>query len=202
MKHTESENIPNVLLVVDAQQGLINEHTEGTVPYISELMNSGSFTDILTTRFINTKEVIIADDDYTYVHHSQFREQLNYYDMDLTSSGFEYAKEIEENCRNKIDEGFIKYGYGDASEYIAPYIYNRCDKKIYQPGYHIEDTVTVTIVGFDTESCAMSFAYNLFDKGFHIVIDSKGCASSSGYELHEAALKIMQNSLGKDNVLD
>lgn len=77
-------------------------------------------------------------------------------------------------------------------------------------GYSIKEYPSVTavdmidIIGFDTDACVLSAAFDVFNIGCNMRILSNLCWSSGGAKLHKAALMIMERQFGEalDTVTD
>lgn len=63
------------------------------------------------------------------------------------------------------------------------------------------DVSTVVIMGIDTVLCVLQNAAQLFDLGFVPVVDLRGCASNGGPEADHAAIRLMERTVGKDQVI-
>lgn len=55
----------------------------------------------------------------------------------------------------------------------------------------------VDIIGFDTDACVLSAAFDIFNIGCNMRILSDLCWSSGGAKMHKAGLMVMQRQFGK-----
>lgn len=60
---------------------------------------------------------------------------------------------------------------------------------------------TILIVGVDTDVCVLQNAGQLFDLGFKVYVDLDGCATNGGAAADAAAVKLMERTIGKRQVL-
>ena len=63
------------------------------------------------------------------------------------------------------------------------------------------DDCEVFLAGFDTDGCVLATALDLFDQGIETFIIEPWCSSLGGQDMHDAAIKILNRSIGKDHVL-
>jgi len=59
----------------------------------------------------------------------------------------------------------------------------------------------IYIAGLDTDSCILHTAMNLFEQNIEPVILVDMCMSSRGIEFHEYAIKILERSIGKSQIV-
>lgn len=70
-------------------------------------------------------------------------------------------------------------------------------------GYSIREYPYVTkydsfdIIGFDTDACVLSAAFDVFNMGCNMRILSDLCWSSGGKKMHDAGITIMKRQFGK-----
>ena len=56
---------------------------------------------------------------------------------------------------------------------------------------------TIDIIGFDTDACVLSAAFDVFNLGCNMRILSDLCWSSGGAKMHKAGLLVMERQFGK-----
>ena len=56
---------------------------------------------------------------------------------------------------------------------------------------------TIDIIGFDTDACVLSAAFDVFNLGCNMRILSDLCWSSGGAKMHKAGLMVMERQFGK-----
>ena len=59
---------------------------------------------------------------------------------------------------------------------------------------------TVYICGVDTDGCVLKTALDLFEENIKPIVLADFCALMGGIEYHLAGLKVLERSIGKDNV--
>ena len=76
------------------------------------------------------------------------------------------------------------------------------DASFSHSGYSIKEYPSVTpmdqidIIGFDTDACVLSAAFDIFNIGCNMRILTNLCWSSGGKKMHEAGLTIMRRQFG------
>lgn len=59
---------------------------------------------------------------------------------------------------------------------------------------------TVFLCGLDSDACILATAFDLFDRGYRVLIIEDACDSSGGSEINDAAMAIIRRSFGENNV--
>lgn len=78
----------------------------------------------------------------------------------------------------------------------------KADEVLYHDGYSAEKYPKLTcedqvdIIGFDTDACVLSTAFDIFNMCCKLQILQNLCWSSGGEDMHYAALQIMQRQFG------
>lgn len=76
------------------------------------------------------------------------------------------------------------------------------DKVVKHAGYfnfnllHFEPEDEIVIIGFDTDACVLSTAFNVFDMGCNFKVYKDLCWSSGGKIMHLIGLTIMERNFG------
>ena len=59
----------------------------------------------------------------------------------------------------------------------------------------------IAVCGMDTDACVLATALDLFSAGVRPVVLTHACSSSGGPELHRAGLRLLERSLGRDQLV-
>ena len=59
----------------------------------------------------------------------------------------------------------------------------------------------VYLAGIDTDCCVLKTATDLFENGIRPMVLTKCCASNGGEESHKAALKVMERTIGRNQLI-
>lgn len=59
----------------------------------------------------------------------------------------------------------------------------------------------VYLVGIDTDCCVLKTATDLFERGIRPIVLEHYCASNGGEESHEAALRVMERTIGCNQII-
>ncbi len=65
----------------------------------------------------------------------------------------------------------------------------------------VNNISTVYLCGIDTDACVMKNALDLFEQNIKVKVLKDYSMSHSGIDYHNAAIKILQKLIGKDNVI-
>ncbi len=156
-----------ILLVVDVQNGFVNEYTDAIPDRIRTLIERGRFDSVIFTCFIN-------------IPGSPYRRVLDWHGCaeppdtdiapalaDLVRPGFAYSKPgftgIPDDLADRLRE---------------------------------EGPEEVVIVGIDTDMCVLKVAMDVFDLGITPVVLVDCCASTGGLQAHLAGLAILARNIG------
>lgn len=163
----------DALLVVDVQNGFINEFTRHIPERIAALIERGEHDPVLFTRFVN-------------IEGSPFRRFLGW-----EESGQPPDTELTVEMRPYADEERIysKPGYAGISPELSDYL----DKQ------KIE---RVAVVGIDTDMCVLKVALDLFDLNIEPLVYADCCASTAGLQSHLAGLAVLARNIGADRLRD
>jgi nicotinamidase-related amidase len=155
------------LLVVDVQNGFINEFTQHIPGRIKRLIDMGEFAPVLFTRFINNPE-------------SPYQRLLRW---DGCAAPPETDLVPELTALAKDGTVFDKHGLTGMPDALTERL--REDKFEH-----------LSIVGIDTDMCVLKIAIDTFDLGIEPVILVDCCASTAGLQAHLAGLAILSRNIG------
>ena len=163
------------LLIVDLQEGFINDFTRHTLSWVRSLieLNHDDYAPLLFTRFVN-------------VEGSPFRRFVGWHDC-ASSPETDLFPEMAPYAREKLT--FSKPGYAGISDTLATYLQDQQVKR-------------VSIVGIDTDMCVLKVALDIFDLNIEPLILTDCCARTSGLQSHLAGLAILARNIGADKLRD
>jgi nicotinamidase-related amidase len=159
------------LLVVDIQQGFLNEFTEHLPARVARLIDSGRYEPLLFTRFINPPG-------------SAYRRLLNWHACagpPDTSLAPELAGYSEQGSV------FDKHGLAGLPPELRDH-FRQLDAG--------STPTRVHVVGIDTDMCVLKCAMDLFDLGLEPIVWADCCASTAGLQAHLAGLAILGRNIG------
>lgn len=155
------------LLIVDVQNGFLNEYTRQIPGRIAELVQLKTFDQLLFTRFVNVPG--------------------SPYDRLLDWQGCEHPPETdlapELAGLATRDNVFEKRGFTGLPEKLAAYL---VDRRVRQ----------IAVAGIDTDMCVLKCALDIFDLGIKPIILTDCCASTAGLQAHLAGLAILSRNVG------
>ena len=155
------------LLVVDVQNGFLNDFTRHIPPRIVELIRRVEHDPILFTRFVN-----VADGPYH-----------RFLDWHACAERPETDLVAELEPFAAPERVFEKPGYTGISDALA--------ERLREGGYD-----AVAIVGIDTDMCVLKVAMDVFDLGIEPIILTDCCASTAGLQAHLAGLAVLSRNIG------
>jgi nicotinamidase-related amidase len=155
------------LLVVDVQQGFINEFTEHIPARIARLLELGDYDPVLFTVFVNTDD-------------SPYRRLLDWH-----ASAEPPETEIADELRAATRHGGVyeKHGLTGLPDELT--------ERLRSEGWE-----QISIVGIDTDMCVLKIAMDVFDLGIEPVVLVDCCASTAGLQAHLAGLAILSRNIG------
>lgn len=160
----------NCLMVVDLQNGFVNQHSRRVVRRIEELLKKECFDLVVASRFCN-------HEDSPFVRLMHWRRMMGDKEQAFASSQLE----------QRADLILKKDLYSCMTLDFLNWIESNEVSKIY-------------FAGVDTDGCVLKSAFDCFDLGQDFVIIEDCCASSGGEKIHEMALNIMRRSFGMDRL--
>jgi nicotinamidase-related amidase len=165
--------VADPLLIVDVQNGFLNDFTKHIPGRIVRLIERGGWEPLLFTRFVNT-------DDSPY---QRFLEWHGCAGPPETELAAELAPFVG---RGRV---FTKEGRtglpGEARAYLREQAFDR-----------------VAVVGIDTDMCVLKSAMDIFDLGIRPVVLADCCASTLGAYAHLAGLAILSRNIGPPQLRD
>jgi nicotinamidase-related amidase len=164
---------PEALIVVDVQNGFINDYTRHIPERVVTLIEGGAYDPILFTRFINTP----GGPYHRFVgwHACEKPPETN-----LVEALVPHAAPATT---------FDKHGYAGIPEDLERYLLTH-------------EIGRTTIVGIDTDMCVLKVAMDVFDLNIEPVILIDCCASTSGLQSHLAGLAVLARNIGAGQLRD
>ena len=164
-------NLP--LLVVDVQNGFLNDFTRHIPGRIAHLIERDRPDPVLFTRFLNQPE-------------SPYRRHLGWDGCD-SSPDADVADELKPFA---VEERvFTKAGLAGISDDLKAHLRSA--------GFS-----SIALVGIDTDMCVLKIALDLFDLGIEPLIFTDCCASTAGLQAHFAGLAVLARNIGADRLRD
>jgi len=161
------------LLVVDVQNGFLNNYTAHLPPRIVQLIERDQYDPVYFTRFVN-------------VEGSPFRRILDW-DECAVPPDTELAEEIRHLATD--ERVYSKAGYAGLPDALGERL--------------IADGVNrVVVVGIDTDMCVLKVAMDLFDLNIEPLIHVDCCASTAGLQAHLAGLSVLARNIGANHLRD
>ena len=157
----------SLLLVVDVQNGFINEHTRHLIEIVNGLTGAfrGRGEQVAFTRFVN----VPGGGHERWIGWTRFmREPENALATGLVTGA------------NPV---FIKHGYTAFTLEFEKHIRR----------HRIERLV---LCGIATDGCVLKSAVDAFERGIEPVVLADACASHAGPEVHEAGLLLLARFIG------
>lgn len=83
---------------------------------------------------------------------------------------------------------------------IEKNVYTACTKEVMKllKDNKIEQ---VFLVGIDTDCCVLKTAIDLFENNIRPIVETKHCASNGGPESHLAAIKVLERTIGREQII-
>ncbi len=164
---TDDPDPRSALLVVDVQNGFVNEHTRHVIEAINRLIGafSGRREPLAFTRFVN-----------------------------MPGSGYErwigwtrFMGGPENDLYDGIDARagpvFVKHGYTAFTPELENYLREQQVERL-------------VLCGIATDGCVLKSAVDAFERGIEPVVVTDACASHGGCEIHEAGLLLLGRFIG------
>jgi nicotinamidase-related amidase len=163
----------NALIIVDVQNGFINDYTRHIPDRVITLIERGDYDPILFTRFINT-----PDGPYP---------RFTGWDACMAPPGTDLVDSIAAHAAPATT--FDKHGYAGMPEAL--------ERELHERGVE-----RVTLVGIDTDMCVLKVALDAFDLNIEPVILIDCCASTAGLQSHLAGLAVLARNIGANQLRD
>jgi nicotinamidase-related amidase len=161
------------LLVVDMQNGFMNEFTRHLTGRIVTLIESTTYAPILFTRFIN-------------VPGSPFHRFVGWHDC-TTEPEITLVPELQSFAANELT--FTKPGFAGMSDDLEHYLTTNEFERVF-------------LAGVDTDMCVLKIALDIFDLGIEPIVLVDCCASTSGLQSHLAGLAVLARNIGAQQLHD
>ena len=168
---TDADDAATMLLVVDVQNGFLNEHTRHILTVVNALMGAFAARNqaVALTRFVNRP-----------------------------GSGFDrwigwtrFMHSPENDICDELDAGaapvFIKHGYTAFTPAFEKHLGTLGIGRL-------------VLCGIATDGCVLKSAVDAFERGIEPLVATDACASHGGHEVHEAGLLLLGRFIGKDQL--
>ncbi|MDB5198050.1 MAG: isochorismatase hydrolase [Chitinophagaceae bacterium] len=161
----------DLLLVVDMQNGFINEKSNFIIPVVKELIELFQQKNKLVafTRFINHPN-------------SEYRRWINFTRLSIEPE-IDIIKELEGLPKNIFDKNHYTPFTNEFKNFLI-------EKEVNQ----------IFICGVATDSCVMKSAIDSFEAGIHPIVIKDACYSHAGEEAHTAGLLVISRNIGRSQV--
>ena len=165
------EDNMKLLLIIDAQEGFMNEENRKITNDIIEHVKNEEYNLIIATRFINKIDSLYNKDSY--------RREIT-----MLSS----KAKLVEGIGELADITIMKSTYTALTTDLDKLLKKNEVKEVYLSGFNIESSIIAT-------------AFGLFDEDIKPIILSKLCGTMREDTFKQNALMILGNTIGKDNIL-
>lgn len=161
----------NALVIIDVQNGFINENTANIPDSILNYVNSNHFDTIITTAYVNNKNTAC----YIFEHWKECME------------GTEDAKVVKQ-LSDISDITFNKSKYSFWNKEFIEYIRSNNIDRLY-------------LCGVNTGCCVLHSAFDAYNDLQDIVVVEDLCGSSNGQSSHNAGIQVLQECITKQRVI-
>jgi nicotinamidase-related amidase len=161
------------LLVVDVQQGFVNDYTAHIPDRIVRFIERNRPRPILFTRFVNRE-------DGPYARFLDWHACEAPPETDLAPVLLPYVE---------TGSMFVKPGLAGLSEELRGYL-------------KTSSFEAIDLVGIDTDMCVLKIALDIFDLGIEPLVYTDCCASTAGLQAHLAGLAVLARNIGADRLRD
>lgn len=157
----------SMLLVVDVQNGFVNEHTRQIIEPVNRLI--AAFRErgesVAFTRFVNTPG-------------SGYQRWIGW---------TRFMGEPENALHDAVDAGagpvFVKHGYTAFTPEFERFLREQRMERL-------------VLCGIATDGCVLKSAVDAFERGIEPVVVTDACASHGGREIHAAGLLLLGRFIG------
>ena len=165
-----------LLLVVDLQNGFINDSTKHVVSGVETLIShfSAKKIPIALTRFINSP-------GSPYVKWVQWSLLMEEPEINLVDN-------IRDSVCDISAKVFDKPGYTAFTEEFEAFLHNHAIDKI-------------ILCGISTEACVLKTAVDAFERNIEPVVVQDACASTDGDEIHDAGILLISKFIGRGQMI-
>jgi nicotinamidase-related amidase len=160
------------LVVVDVQNGFINEHSRAVIPIVVSLTRQcvKRGIPVIFTKFIN-------------VENSPFESLIGWWNVRGTPETDLYETILAQD--GLVIEKHFYTAFTDEFSRLAD-----------SSGWE-----TIIICGISTESCVLKTAVDAFEKGFRPIVITDACASNLGPDVHVKGLEILEVLIGENQLI-
>ena len=164
---TDGRHPRSMLLVVDVQNGFVNEHTRHVIEPINRLI--GAFSErgepVAFTRFVNRPD--------------------SGYERWIGWTRFMHGPEndLYDAIDARAGPVFVKHGYTAFTPELESYLREQQVERL-------------VLCGIATDGCVLKSAVDAFERGIEPVVVTDACASHGGSEIHEAGLLLLGRFIG------
>ena len=164
---TDDRGPRSMLLVVDVQNGFVNEHTRQIIEPVDRLI--GAFRErgetVAFTRFVNTPG-------------SGYQRWIGW---------TRFMGGPENALHDAVDAGagpvFVKHGYTAFTSEFERFLREQRMERL-------------VLCGIATDGCVLKSAVDAFERGIEPVVVTDACASHGGSEIHQAGVLLLGRFIG------
>lgn len=161
-----------VLVVIDMQKGFLNEHSNHIIQNVSTLIRS---CQGISMPIIFSRFFNVVGSPY---------ERFIGWDRVHSEPETDIADELVHLAETLIDKSFYTV--------FTPEFINLVKENNWK---------TFILCGIATESCVLKTAIDAFELGFRPIVISDACASDMGANSHIAGLLVLENLIGRDQIM-
>lgn len=99
----------------------------------------------------------------------------------------EVSRTVDENVKKCCERIFVKTIYSCFNQEFSDYIRDNKIDKLY-------------FAGIDTDCCVLKSATDCFERNISFEVLINYCASNGGVESHNAAIKVLERTIGRQNI--
>ncbi len=158
------------LVIIDVQNYFVNDKTEALPTRIANFIGTSRFDYVLFTQFVN-------NENSNFIKLLDWRKCFLSPDIDIHPTLAKFT--TQENTFRKTAYSIFK------SDGFTGFL-----KK--------HDISKLLLCGIDTDSCVLASSYDAFDLGYEIKVIKNLCQSHSGEDYNNAAIKIIDKNIQKD----
>lgn len=160
------------LVIVDLQNGFINENTAHLPHKIAEFINSHDcFDSIVATRYCNTSETAC----------------FKFGGWKECMSGT-FASELVSDIKPYVMRTFDKTTYSGLTSEFRAFVMNEIFDKLY-------------FCGVNTDCCVLATVFSFYDNVHDCTVISDLCASTLGEEKHRNAIDLLKDNITAERVV-
>lgn len=174
---TLMNKLNDLLIVVDVQNGFVNQNSEHVVKPIAAFLEAwlSAGNEAVLTRFINDP--------------GSAWERLIHWTRLRTSPEIDLCPEIQsaiegKDCVSVVD----KRSYSSLIDPVNEMLVGKKPDR-------------VLVCGIATDSCVLKTAVDLFEQGYTPLVLEDLCASHAGREVHDSGLLLISRFIGRDQIV-